>query len=71
MHWDSMRDWWWVMVIAMTVFWAVVVWAIVMLVRDRDGSRIGDRPDDALKLRLARGEITPEEYERSRKLLRG
>lgn len=44
----------------------VMVWLIVGRGRDRD---VAEDPHEILRVRLARGEITPEEYERARVLL--
>jgi putative membrane protein len=57
--------WWLVMSVGMVGFWALVVWAIVALVRGSasgDGSRV-DEPLEVLQRRLARGQISPEDYE--------
>lgn len=67
-EWDTMRDWWWVMAITMTLFWGVVIWAVVRLVRSRDN---GTSPEETLRLRLAAGEITDDDYQRLRTTLRG
>jgi putative membrane protein len=65
--WDMGSGWWIVMPIMMVIFWgaiiAVVVWGIRQFTGDRrrDGS-----PLDIAKERLARGEITKEEFDRIR-----
>ncbi len=66
--------WWWFMPIFMVLFWGLVIWGIVALVRGLSGSRGSDsgsgRPDSALevlKKRYARGEINREEYEEKKK----
>jgi len=66
-NWDTMGDWWWVMALGMTVFWVAVIWLIVRLI-GRNGTR-RERPEDVLRGRLARGEITEAEYEQLRKAL--
>jgi putative membrane protein len=73
MRWDTMGDWWWLMAIGMTLFWVVVIWAVVVFVRGRTGvdTRAEARPEDTLKQRFARGELTEADYERSLKLIRG
>lgn len=61
--------WGWstVMSIGMVAFWALVIYAIVWLIRSgqnvqqRD-ERPPETPEEILKRRLARGEISPEEY---------
>lgn len=62
----------------MLVFWGVVIFIIVALVRLLSGSSRGsDKPDrpekdalDILKERYARGEIDHEEFEERKKRLR-
>ena len=66
-EWDAMQDWWWVMAIGMTVFWGLVIWVVVKLVRNRDGAS----PEEILRCRLASGEITDDDYQRLRMTLRG
>ncbi len=65
--WDSMQDWWWVMALGMTIFWGLVIWAVVRVMSDRREQS----PDDILRRRLAAGEITDDEYQRLRSMLRG
>jgi len=68
MHWGSygwgMGLGW----IYMIVFWAVLITAVVYLVKfveTKSGSEVWHEvPLDALKLRYAKGEITKEEFER-------
>lgn len=77
MDWDG--GWWIVMAIGMVAFWALVVVAIVWLVRSlthRDGSSRYRRPPDEdplaiLDRRLAEGSIEVEEYERRKRTLTG
>ncbi len=63
--WDS--GWWIVMVVMMVLFWgamiAVVVWGIRQFTGDQ---RRGRSPLDIARERLARGEITKEEFDRMR-----
>ncbi len=66
--------WWWLMPIFFIIFWGLVIWGIVALVRGMSGSRGSDsgssRPDSALevlKKRYARGEIDKKEYEEKKK----
>ncbi len=49
---------------------AVVIWAVWRLARRSSGSGRG-APLEALKRRLASGEITPEEFARTKKTLEG
>ncbi len=59
--------WWIVMVVMMVLFWggviAVAVWGIRQFAGGRDK---GQAPLDIAKERLARGEITKEEFDRIR-----
>lgn len=72
------HDWGWggwlVGGVGMVAFWAVVVWAIVMLVRQPDTKSVAGpapaRPEDILAERFARGEIDADEYARRRDVLR-
>ena len=64
--------WGWLMPIFMILFWGLVIWGIVALVRGLSGSRGSDSSttDSALELlkrRYARGEINKEEYEEKKK----
>ncbi len=65
-------SWWWFMPIFMILFWGLVIWGIVALVRGLSGPRGSDssKADSALevlKRRYARGEINKEEYEEKKK----
>lgn len=71
MYWGN-GDWNWaaglVMTASMVLFWGLIAWVIVALVR-----RPGDRPrgpDEILDDRFARGEIDEDEYRRRRDTLR-
>ena len=64
--------WWWLMPIFFILFWGLVIWGIVALVRGLSGSGGADfsRADSALeilKVRYARGEIDKEEYDEKKK----
>ncbi len=65
--WDMGSGWWIVMPIMMVIFWgaiiAVVVWGIRQFTRDRGRDRSAL---DIARERLARGEITKEEFDRIR-----
>lgn len=76
--WDNhMGDWdagWWIaMVLMMIVFWGLLILGAVWLIGSLAG---GDRaihrrdPVEVLDHRLARGEISADEYRELRKLLR-
>lgn len=65
-------SWWWFMPIFMILFWGLVIWGIVALVRGPSGSRgsnssTADSALEVLKRRYARGEINKEEYEEKKK----
>lgn len=65
--------WGWLgMTATMLVFWTLVIWGVVTLVR-RGGSGSPDHPDaeDALAGRFARGEIDEDEYRQRLAVLRG
>ena len=64
--------WWWLMPIFFIIFWGLVIWGIVSLVRGLSGSggSGSSRADSALEIlkkRYARGDITKEEYEEKKK----
>lgn len=70
-------DWngwaWLAMSASMLVFWGLVVWGVVTVVRNsgRGSDRAaGPDPETILKERFARGEIDTEEFERRRDVLR-
>jgi len=78
--WDGHMSggWWIVMMIGMILFWALVVVALVWLIRSGPelfGSRLSERaqtrPDalEILERRLAEGEISIEEYRERRSVL--
>ena len=81
--WDHMNmnfdnGWWIVMALGMILFWGLVILGIVWLVRElgdrpRGGAQATSSPDplQTLDRRLAEGEITVEEYEQRRRILRG
>ena len=60
--------WWLLMSIGMVAFWGVVIFGAVWLLRggspQRPGQPSPERPQEILERRLARGEISVEEYER-------
>ena len=70
MYGNDMGGWWWIMVVGMVAFWAIVAWAIVMSVRwltRQNGSGRGART--LLDERFARGEIGEDEYRQRRQVL--
>ncbi|MFW6078537.1 MAG: SHOCT domain-containing protein [Gemmatimonadota bacterium] len=70
--WGHMNgSWAWGMMLFMTLFWvaviALVVWLIVRLTRGggaAGGAARGDRAEEILRERYARGEIDRESFER-------
>lgn len=72
--WHSMGDWGWAMMAFWIVLWVALVGLAVWAVSEWTGRR-GDphegreSPRDALDRRLAQGEISLEEYERTRDAL--
>ena len=64
--------WGWFMPIIMIVFWGLVIWGIVALVRgvaspsNTGPSNQADSALEILKRRYARGEINKQEYEESK-----
>ena len=62
----------WFMPIIMIVFWGLVIWGIVALIRglsrgDASSSMQADSALEILKRRYARGEITKQAYEERKK----
>jgi putative membrane protein len=61
--------WFWMLPVMLLV-WGVVIAAIVLLIRALGASRTGgDEALQTLRKRLAAGEISPDEYERMKRLL--
>ncbi len=73
-HGDHMGDWgggWWIaMILMMVIFWAAVIalaaWAFSRIVGTHKAEK---SPLDIAKERLARGEISAEEFERIKQQL--
>lgn len=75
-HWGL----WIVMIVAMLIFFAILAWAVVSVIRQRDVHRRGEPQSpsgtgssDALRIldeRFARGEIEVDEYTKRRDLLK-
>jgi putative membrane protein len=69
-EWHMGWAWWW-MGVAMLVFWGVVAWVAVTLVRQRDsGGGSGPSAQEILAERYARGEIEDDEYRQRSELIR-
>jgi putative membrane protein len=77
MWWDHGGGGWWLVMPLVTVaFWAVIVWAVVTLVRGgpsapRAGSPPRPAPEEILAERFARGDIDEDEYRRRLETLGG
>jgi putative membrane protein len=78
-NWDTGWSWWgWGMSLSKIIFWGLVIWGIVLLVRYLTAPRphaassdVGSTsPDSILAERFARGEIGDREYTRKREKLR-
>ena len=65
----------WIMPVIMVVFWGLIIWGIVALVRGslRRGccgsGEPSESPLDILKKRYARGEITRDQFEEGKRTL--
>jgi putative membrane protein len=61
---------WW-MILAMVLFWGLVIWGVVALVRGRHGCCSPQNDKDSaleiLRRRYAAGEITKDEFEQKKK----
>jgi putative membrane protein len=77
MYWNGEWSWggWAMMTITMVLFWGLVLWVAILVVRSLSGGRSNiertPRPEEILAERLARGEISAEEYEGLLRTLRG
>jgi uncharacterized membrane protein len=73
MMWSYDYGWTWSwMAAAMVLFWGVVVTLIVLAISSFSGPReTGDQALATLRRRLAAGEISPEDFERTKKVLQG
>jgi putative membrane protein len=72
MYWGYYDGWSWLLMAAMMVlFWGGVAALIVFVVRAISGARGSDQAMDVLRRRLASGEITQEEFEKTRRVLQG
>jgi len=64
--------WGWLMPLAMILFWGLIIWGIVALVRGLNNQRYCDSSATAsalevLKRRYAQGEISKKEYQEKKK----
>jgi uncharacterized membrane protein len=72
MMWGYYDGWSWVWMAAMMVlFWGGIFAIAVYAIRAFTGPRGTDQAMDVLRRRFASGEITPDEFEKTRKALQG
>jgi putative membrane protein len=76
MNWDSGWGGWFATSVGMVVFWGLVIWAIVAVVRSTDRRSDAPKPDvkspqSILEERYARGEIDEAEFIDRRDVLTG
>jgi putative membrane protein len=72
MMWGYYDGWSWLWMAAMMVlFWGGIVAIAVYAIRTLTGPRGTDQAMDVLRRRFATGEITPDEFEKTRKALQG
>ncbi len=74
MWWGNNDMSWWgwlLMSFGMVVFWGLVAWVVVRLVRNtRPPTPVPPQPEEILDERFARGEIDEDEYKARRAALR-
>lgn len=63
--------WGWFMPIVVIIFWGLVIWGVVALVRYiiSSGNKHTSSALDTLKMRYAQGEVSKAEYEEKKKAL--
>ena len=75
MMWDWGSGYGWGMMLGgslmMLLFWGGLALLVVLAVRGFSGGKRADNVSETLRRRLAAGEISAEEYERTRKTLLG
>lgn len=72
MMWGYADGWSWLWMTAMMVlFWGGIIALAVFALRSLGGSRSNDQAIDVLRRRFAGGEITQDEFEKTRKALQG
>ncbi len=72
MMWGYYDGWSWLWMAAMMVlFWGGIFAIVVYAIRAFSGPRGTDQAMDVLRRRFASGEITPDEFEKTRKALQG
>jgi putative membrane protein len=72
MMWGYADGWSWLWMAAMMVlFWGGILAIAVFAIRSFTGSKSNDQAMDVLRRRFASGEITQDEFEKTRKALQG
>jgi len=72
MMWGYYDGWSWLLMAAtMLLFWGGLAALIVFAIRAFTGPRSAAQAMDDLRRRLASGEITQEEFEKTRRVLQG
>jgi putative membrane protein len=72
MMWGVYDGWNWMWMMAMMVLlWGGILALVVYGIRALTAPRSGDQAMDVLRRRLAGGEISQEEFERTRRVLQG
>jgi putative membrane protein len=72
MMWGYVDGWSWLWMAAMMVlFWGGILALAAFVIRSFTGSKSNDQAMDVLRRRFASGEITQDEFEKTRKALQG
>jgi len=72
MMWGYYDGWSWLgMALVMVLFWGGIGALAVYMVRSFTGSKHSDQAMDVLRRRFASGDITQDEFEKTRKALQG
>jgi putative membrane protein len=72
MMWGYYDGWNWLWMAAMMVlFWGGIITLAAVVIRSFTGSKSNDQALDVLRRRFASGEITQDEFEKTRKALQG
>jgi putative membrane protein len=72
MMWGYVDGWSWLWMAAMMVlFWGGIIALAAFVIRSFTGSKSNDQAMDVLRRRFASGEITQDEFEKTRKALQG
>jgi putative membrane protein len=72
MMWGYVDGWTWLWMAAiMVLFWGGIIALAVLVIRSLTGPKSNDAALDVLRRRFASGEITQDEFEKTRKALQG